>query len=47
MIRGLQTGWDEAGPEAETLFLEGFANPDFAEGVSAFLEKRRADWKVR
>lgn len=47
MLRGLQTGWDEAGPEAEALFLEGFANPDFAEGVSAFLEKRRADWKVR
>jgi enoyl-CoA hydratase/carnithine racemase len=47
MIRGLQTGWREDGPEAEALFLEGFANPDFAEGVSAFLEKRSADWKVR
>lgn len=47
MIRGLQTGWREDGPEAEALFLEGFANPDFAEGVSAFLEKRPADWKVR
>ena len=47
MIRGLQTGWDEAGPDAEALFLEGFANPDFAEGVSAFLEKRKPDWKVR
>ena len=47
MIRGLQAGWDEAGPESEALFLEGFANPDFAEGVSAFLEKRKPDWKVR
>lgn len=47
MIRGLQDGWDEAGPEAEALFVEGFANPDFEEGVSAFLEKRRPDWKVR
>lgn len=47
MIRGLQAGWDEAGPEAETLFLEGFANPDFDEGVSAFLKKRKPDWKVR
>lgn len=47
MIRGLQAGWDEAGPEAEALFLEGFANLDFDEGVSAFLEKRKPDWKVR
>lgn len=47
MIRGLQAGWREDGPEAEALFLEGIANPDFAEGVSAFLEKRPTDWKVR
>ncbi|MGA1342142.1 MAG: enoyl-CoA hydratase/isomerase family protein [Hyphomonas sp.] len=46
MIRGLQSGWDETGPEAEGLFLESFANPDFAEGVSAFLGKRKPDWKV-
>ncbi|MFN4226348.1 MAG: enoyl-CoA hydratase/isomerase family protein [Hyphomonas sp.] len=47
MIRGLQAGWREDGPEAEALFLEGFANPDFAEGVRAFLDKRPADWKVK
>jgi hypothetical protein len=33
-------------PEPETLFLEGFANPALSEGVSAFLAKRRPDWKV-
>lgn len=46
MIRGFSNGQGAASPEAEALFLEGFANPDFAEGVSAFLAKRRPDWKV-
>lgn len=46
MMRGFDEGRGAASPEAEALFLEGFANPDFAEGVSAFLAKRRPDWKV-
>ncbi|MEO1568575.1 MAG: enoyl-CoA hydratase-related protein [Pseudomonadota bacterium] len=44
MIAGLQGGWTEASPEAEALFVEGFANEDFQEGSRAFLEKRRADF---
>jgi len=47
MLRGLANGLEAESPEAEALFLEGFANPDFAEGVSAFLGKRRPDWKVK
>ena len=46
MLRGFDAGLMPGSPEAETLFLEGFANPDFAEGVSAFLGKRKPDWKV-
>ncbi len=42
MMRGLTDGQG-----AEDLFVEGFSNPDFAEGVRAFLEKRPADWRVK
>ncbi len=47
MLRGFRNDAAARTPEAEALFLEGFANPDFAEGVSAFLAKRRPDWKVK
>jgi len=40
MIAGLQSGWDDTSKEAEALFLNGFANEDFADGYRAFLEKR-------
>lgn len=46
MLHGFEAGQMQDSPEAQALFLEGFANPDFAEGVSAFLAKRRPDWKV-
>lgn len=46
MIRGFGDGLQPDAPESQRLFLEGFANPDFAEGVSAFLAKRRPEWKV-
>lgn len=46
MMRGFDEGQGPDSADAEALFLEGFANPDFAEGVSAFLAKRRPDWKV-
>jgi len=46
MLRGFEPGQMPDSPEAQALFLEGFANPDFAEGVRAFLAKRRPDWKV-
>ena len=46
MIRGFEEGIGPDSDRAEALFLEGFANPDFAEGVSAFLGKRRPEWKV-
>ena len=46
MLRGFDAGQMADSPEAEALFLEGFANADFSEGVSAFLAKRRPDWKV-
>jgi enoyl-CoA hydratase/carnithine racemase len=47
MLRGLAEGGGADSPEAEDLFVEGFSNPDFAEGVRAFLEKRRPDWRVK
>ena len=40
-----QTGWREAGPEAEALSWRA-SRTRISRGVSAFLEKRRADWKV-
>lgn len=46
MIRRLQAGLPSDSPDAEDAFVDGFANPDFAEGVSAFIGKRRPDWKV-
>lgn len=46
MLRGFDSGQTPDSPEAQALLLEGFANPDFAEGVSAFLARRRPDWKV-
>ncbi len=46
MLRGFDSGQMPGAPEAEALFLDGFFNPDFAEGVSAFLAKRKAEWKV-
>ncbi len=42
MISGLEAGWADEDPRAQALFLEGFANADFAEGYVAFLEKRPA-----
>jgi len=46
MMRGFEAGYGPGSSEAEALFLAGFANPDFREGVSAFLGKRKPDWKV-
>ncbi len=42
MIAGFEAGWTDSHPDAQALFLEGFANVDFQEGYSAFLEKRKA-----
>lgn len=47
MIAGLQSGWSDASPEAEDLFLDGWEGDDFAEGRAAFLAKRKADFPVR
>lgn len=47
MMRGFEAGMSPSSPEALDLFIEGFANPDFAEGVSAFLGKRKPDWRVK
>ncbi|MFN4184295.1 MAG: enoyl-CoA hydratase/isomerase family protein [Hyphomonas sp.] len=47
MISGLQAGWSEETPEAQSLFLEGFSNEDFQEGYRAFLEKRPAKFTYR
>ena len=45
MIRGLQKGWTDETPEAESLFLNGFSNEDFKEGYRAFLDKRKPAWQ--
>ena len=42
MFEGVEKGWDNNTPEAKALFLDGFANEDFSEGYSAFLQKRPA-----
>ncbi len=47
MLREFEAGHDPGSDEAEGLFLEGFAYPDFREGVAAFLGKRKPDWKVQ
>ncbi|MBY9066947.1 enoyl-CoA hydratase/isomerase family protein [Hyphomonas sp. WL0036] len=47
MIRGLQNGWAEETPEAQSLFLNGFSNEDFQEGYRAFLDKRPARFTYR
>lgn len=47
MIAGLQSGWTDAAPEAEALFLEGFRNEDFQDGYRAFLEKRPPKFTYR
>jgi enoyl-CoA hydratase/carnithine racemase len=47
MLREFEAGHGPGSDEAEGLFLEGFANPDFREGVAAFLGKRKPDWKVQ
>lgn len=47
MIRGLQNGWADEAPQAQSLFLNGFSNEDFQEGYRAFLEKRPAKFTHR
>lgn len=47
MVRGLQSGWNDQTPDANSLFLNGFSNEDFQEGYRAFLEKRPAKFTYR
>jgi enoyl-CoA hydratase/carnithine racemase len=47
MIAGLEGGWADDAPEADTLFLEGFSNEDFQEGYRAFLDKRTAQFTYK
>lgn len=47
MIRGLQNGWADDAPEAQSLFVNGFTNEDFLEGSRAFLQKRPAKFTYR
>lgn len=47
MLAGIEAGWTDDSPEAQALFLEGFANEDFQEGHRAFLEKRKAKFTFR
>jgi enoyl-CoA hydratase/carnithine racemase len=41
-VRGM--GWDKAGEVARMVREDVFSSEDFAEGIRAFLEKRRAQW---
>jgi enoyl-CoA hydratase/carnithine racemase len=47
LMRSFEEGLAADAPEATALFVEGFANPDFAEGVSAFLGTRKPEWRVK
>ena len=47
MFEGVSQGWDNATPEANALFLNGFTNEDFKDGHKAFLEKRPAKFTFR
>lgn len=42
MIAGLQAGWTDTEEQAIALFVNSFAEKDFDEGQTAFLEKRKA-----
>ncbi|MEL7541220.1 MAG: enoyl-CoA hydratase-related protein [Pseudomonadota bacterium] len=47
MIKGLQSGWADADPDAVDLFLQGFSNEDFQDGYKAFLEKRAPNFTFK
>lgn len=47
MIKGLQSGWNDADPNAAELFLQGFSNQDFLDGFKAFLEKRAPNFTFK
>jgi enoyl-CoA hydratase/carnithine racemase len=47
MFEGALAGWDNTTPQAKALFLDGFTNEDFVEGIGAFLEKRPANFTFR
>lgn len=44
MVRRILDGQTEDSPETLTVFADAFTGPDFTEGVSAFLEKRQAQF---
>ena len=47
MLAGLDHGWTDDTPDAQSLFIEGFANEDFTEGYRAFLSKRPAKFTYK
>jgi len=47
MVAGLNSGWRDDSPEAQSLFLQGFSNEDFEEGYRAFLAKRTAQFTFK